>query len=67
MNAASTRSQEHSGLVYTPEGQALQRRHQDLADQMRYELGRYRAWRCHQDPIFQEQLHHPAKVAGRHA
>lgn len=44
-------------LVYTPEGQALRR--EDIktqADQMRYDLGRYRAWRSHSDPAFKEHF-----------
>lgn len=56
MNAASTGSKS-TDLVYTPEGQALKPEDiKTLADQMRYELGRYRAWRCHQDPVFQERF-----------
>lgn len=44
-------------LVHTPEGQALYRKDiKTQADQMRYDLGRYRAWRCHSDPVFQEQF-----------
>jgi hypothetical protein len=44
-------------LVYTPEGKPLRR--EDictLADQMRYELGRYRAWRSHHDAAFKEKF-----------
>ena len=56
MNAAST-GPKSTDLVYTPEGQALKPEDiKTLADQMRYELGRYRAWRCHQDPVFQERF-----------
>lgn len=44
-------------LVHTPEGQPLRREDiKTLADQMRYELGRYRAWRSHHDPVFQERF-----------
>lgn len=66
MNAASTGSQAPD-LVYTPEGQPLRREDiKTLADQMRYELGRYRAWRCHQDPDFQERFFAVQKwLAGR--
>lgn len=40
-------------VVYTPEGQALRREDiKTLLDQMRFELGRFRAWRCHHDPEF---------------
>lgn len=46
-----------SGLVVTPEGHALRRDDiKTLADQMRYELGRFRAWRSHSDPAFREHL-----------
>jgi hypothetical protein len=56
MNAANT-SSPAPGLVHTPEGQPLRKEDiKTLADQMRYELGRYRAWRSHQDPVFQEQF-----------
>ncbi len=45
------------GLVYTPEGQPLRREDiKTLADQMRYELGRYRAWRSHDDEAFRRQF-----------
>jgi hypothetical protein len=45
------------GLVYTPEGQPLRREDiKTLADQMRYELGRYRAWRSHSDEAFREKF-----------
>lgn len=45
------------GLVYTPEGQLLRREDiKTLADQMRYELGRYRAWRSHSDEAFRRQF-----------
>lgn len=45
------------GLVYTPEGLPLRREDiKTLADQMRYELGRYRAWRCHGDTAFREKF-----------
>ncbi|MDP2226592.1 MAG: hypothetical protein Q8J78_03845 [Moraxellaceae bacterium] len=56
MNVAgnTTRTPE---LVYTPEGQPLRREDiKTLADQMRYELGRYRAWRGHSDPAFHDQF-----------
>jgi len=44
-------------LVYTPEGQPLRREDiRTLADQMRYELGRYRAWRSHSDEAFRAQF-----------
>lgn len=44
-------------LVYTPEGQPLRREDiKTLADQMRYELGRYRAWRSHTDMEFREKF-----------
>lgn len=44
-------------LVYTPEGQPLRREDiKTLADQMRYELGRYRAWRGHVDPEFKQKF-----------
>jgi hypothetical protein len=45
------------GLVFTPEGHPLRREDiKTLADQMRYELGRFRAWRSHGDPIFREHF-----------
>lgn len=45
------------GLVYTPEGLPLRREDiKTLADQMRYELGRYRAWRSHQDEDFRQKF-----------
>lgn len=45
------------GLVYTPEGQPLRREDiKTLADQMRYELGRYRAWRSHTDEDFRQKF-----------
>lgn len=56
MNAASSLPRSPD-LVYTPEGQPLRREDiKTLADQMRYELGRYRAWRCHHDPEFRERF-----------
>lgn len=56
MNAASTGPQTPD-LVFTPEGLPLRREDvRTLADQMRYELGRYRAWRGHHDPEFQEKF-----------
>ncbi|HQV42001.1 MAG: hypothetical protein KBD35_05450 [Moraxellaceae bacterium] len=66
MNAASTGSQAPE-LVHTPEGQPLRRDDiKTLADQMRYELGRYRAWRCHHDAEFQERFISVQKwLAGR--
>lgn len=45
------------GLVVTPEGHALRREDiKTLADQMRYELGRFRAWRSHSDQEFRERF-----------
>lgn len=39
-------------LVQTPEGLSLHRKDiKTQADQMRYDLGRYRAWRCHESPL----------------
>ncbi|MGB4343788.1 MAG: hypothetical protein WBJ03_09245 [Moraxellaceae bacterium] len=56
MNAASTGPQTPD-LVYTPEGQPLRKEDiKTLADEMRYELGRYRAWRGHHDAIFQDKF-----------
>ena len=44
-------------LVYTPEGQPLRREDiKTLADQMRYELGRYRALRGHHDEDFRQKF-----------
>lgn len=44
-------------LVYTPEGQPLRREDiRSQADQMRYDLGRYRAWRCHHDADFKARF-----------
>ena len=44
-------------LVYTPEGHALRRDDiRTLADQMRFELGRFRAWRSHHDEPFRERF-----------
>lgn len=44
-------------LVYTPEGHALRREDiKTLADQMRFELGRFRAWRGHHDEHFREKF-----------
>lgn len=44
-------------LVYTPEGHPLRREDiKTLADQMRYELGRFRAWRSHSDSEFHEKF-----------
>ncbi len=44
-------------LVYTPEGHALRREDiKTLADEMRFELGRFRAWRGHQDEDFRAQF-----------
>lgn len=66
MNATSTGPQ-IPDLVYTPEGMPLRREDiKTLADQMRYELGRYRAWRGHHDPAFQEKFIATQKwLAGR--
>lgn len=44
-------------LVYTPEGHALRREDiKTLADQMRFELGRFRHWRSHHDDALREQF-----------
>lgn len=44
-------------FVYTPEGHALRREDiKTLADQMRYELGRFRAWRSHHDEDFRQEF-----------
>jgi hypothetical protein len=44
-------------LVYTPEGHALRREDiKTLADQMRFELGRFRLWRSHHDEAFRERF-----------
>lgn len=44
-------------LVFTPEGHALRREDiKTLADQMRFELGRFRAWRSHHDEAFREKF-----------
>lgn len=44
-------------LVQTPEGLSLHRSEiKTQADQMRYDLGRYRAWRCHESPERMEQF-----------
>lgn len=44
-------------LVFTPEGQALKKADiRTTADQMRYDLGRYRAWRGHGDEAFREKF-----------
>lgn len=44
-------------IVYTPEGHPLRREDiKTLADEMRYELGRFRAWRSHHDDAFHEQF-----------
>lgn len=44
-------------LVYTPEGHPLRREDiKTLADQMRFELGRFRAWRSHHDEAFREKF-----------
>lgn len=66
MNAASTGSRAPT-LVYTPAGEPLRREDiKTLADQMRYELGRYRAWRSHHEPEFQERFFAVQKwLAGR--
>ncbi|MDI1302351.1 MAG: hypothetical protein PSX71_10630 [bacterium] len=56
MNEASPEAR-IPGLVYTPEGQPLRREDiKTLADQMRYELGRYRAWRGHHDEDFRQKF-----------
>jgi hypothetical protein len=72
MNAAN--SQSHTpGLVYTPNGEPLRREDiKTLSDQMRYELGRYRAWRSHSDTAFCEkfiavQRHQAMRLAHTHA
>jgi hypothetical protein len=47
----------NADLVYTPEGHALRREDiKTLADQMRFELGRFRAWRSHSDEAFREKF-----------
>lgn len=47
----------NADLVYTPEGHALRREDiRTLADQMRFELGRFRAWRSHHDETFREKF-----------
>lgn len=44
-------------LVYTPEGHPLRREDiRTLADQMRFELGRFRAWRSHHDEAFRARF-----------
>jgi hypothetical protein len=50
-------SQSDADLVYTPEGHPLRREDiKSLADQMRFELGRFRAWRSHGDEAFQARF-----------
>ena len=49
--------------VLTPEGQAITRDEiKSTADLLRYHLGRYRAWRSHSDPAFQEKFLHIQKM-----
>lgn len=61
------------GLVYTADGLPLRREDiKTLADQMRYELGRYRAWRSHHDEAFRQhfiavQQHQAARLSHTHA
>lgn len=45
------------GLVVTPEGQTISKEEiKSTADLLRFNLGRYRAWRCHGDEAFSEKF-----------